>query len=310
MRTLTAAALCKARNYINAHGRKLEAALWSHEFDGGPLADVLDALAEYQNDDGGFGRGLYPDFTCSESSAIATAVALSHLSRLRVSPSHPLAQSAIGWLLAACDPVVHAWEPVPAAVERAPHALWWTYRPPAPELHKWPDPNAEILGYLLEFSTSAPTASVETLLRLARAALELMPAGHAWEPGDLRCFVRLAERLPEDGRAPFIAAIDAAVPVTVVQQSGRWRHGGVHPLEIAPAPDFRYAGVLCDAIDVQLDYLVRTQGANGSWIGSARAWGHTGRYLAESAQAQAHWRSIATHSAVRMLTAYGRVEAQ
>jgi len=308
MRTLTAAALGKARNYLTAHGRKLETALWVHEFEDGPVEDALVALADYQNDDGGFGRGLHPDFTCSESSAIATAFALAHLSRLRVPAAHPLVTSAIAWLMSVCDPVAHAWEPVPPEVEQSPHALWWSYRPPAPELHKWPDPNAEILGYLLEFGASDGQVSVATLLRLARAALELMPSGHAWEAGDLRCFVRLEERLPAEAQAVFAEVIDPAVAVTVVQQSGRWRHGGIHPLEIAPAPDFRHAAVLSDAVDVQLDYLVRTQAANGSWIGSARAWGHAGRYLAESARAQADWRSIATLSAVRTLRAYGRLQ--
>ena len=69
---LTQAAFDNARLFIKAQARSLEQARFAHSFEGGSVADVLSALATFQNADGGFGHGLEPDVRSPKSSVIFT----------------------------------------------------------------------------------------------------------------------------------------------------------------------------------------------------------------------------------------------
>jgi len=50
--------LKKAKDYIFMKGRRLEQCLYSFHLENGTQQQVLDALAEFQNEDGGFGHGI------------------------------------------------------------------------------------------------------------------------------------------------------------------------------------------------------------------------------------------------------------
>src|SRR5580658_10368798 len=53
--------LAKARDFILRNARLLERRRFAAEFEGGPAAAVVTALAAYRNADGGFGAALEPD---------------------------------------------------------------------------------------------------------------------------------------------------------------------------------------------------------------------------------------------------------
>lgn len=50
-----------ARSFLRTRARRLDQAVFEYRFEGGSASAVLDALGEYQNPDGGFGRALEPD---------------------------------------------------------------------------------------------------------------------------------------------------------------------------------------------------------------------------------------------------------
>ena len=58
----------RAREYIKENGRQLDRRLFAYHFEDGPAAGVTDALARYQNHDGGFGNALEPDLRTPASS--------------------------------------------------------------------------------------------------------------------------------------------------------------------------------------------------------------------------------------------------
>ena len=76
MKLLTSDSFKKARTFVMEQGRELERRLLSYYFDDGTPAAVLDELANYQNQDGGFGNGLEPDLQLPDSSVITTTIAL------------------------------------------------------------------------------------------------------------------------------------------------------------------------------------------------------------------------------------------
>jgi hypothetical protein len=60
------------RSYIYRHAKYLDIAIWRHNIEGGDADALLDALACYRNDDGGYAYGLDPDNENPESSPMMT----------------------------------------------------------------------------------------------------------------------------------------------------------------------------------------------------------------------------------------------
>ena len=76
---LTEPGFRRACAFVREVARPLDRVLLSYHFEDGSADDALDQLMTYQNDDGGFGRGLEPDFRLEASSPIATSVAAEYL---------------------------------------------------------------------------------------------------------------------------------------------------------------------------------------------------------------------------------------
>ena len=99
MKLLTGDSFKKARTFVMEQGRELERRLLSYYFDDGTSAAVLDELANYQNQDGGFGNGLEPDLQLPNSSVITTTIALRILREVGATSNDEIVQKAIQYLL-------------------------------------------------------------------------------------------------------------------------------------------------------------------------------------------------------------------
>lgn len=113
----------KIRQFIYRHGDLLTRKRFAYHFEKGSKQAVLDVLACYQNDDGGFGNGLELDMMCPASSGICTEMAFQYLLELGINEG-PVFDSAVEWVLAnlrdnGCLP--HPIETIKAY----PHGVWW-----------------------------------------------------------------------------------------------------------------------------------------------------------------------------------------
>jgi hypothetical protein len=61
MKNLSNEVFRRIRKYVYLYGRHLDVARWRFHFEGGSAEDVAEALAFYQNEDGGFGHGIELD---------------------------------------------------------------------------------------------------------------------------------------------------------------------------------------------------------------------------------------------------------
>jgi len=113
----------KAREFIYRHGDLFTRRRFAYHFEDGDKQTVLDALACYQNKDGGFGNGLEPDILCPESSGICTEVALGYLAELGVDEG-PVFDRGLQWILSAKTENGDLPHPV-EAVRKYPHGPWW-----------------------------------------------------------------------------------------------------------------------------------------------------------------------------------------
>ena len=88
----------RARTFLNAHGRDLDRARFEFHFAGGSQAALLDALGQYQNEDGGFGHALEVDISALDSNPFATELALLTCLWAGVPPDASLLQRAAAYL--------------------------------------------------------------------------------------------------------------------------------------------------------------------------------------------------------------------
>lgn len=296
-----------ARAFMMTRARPLERTLYAHFFEEADARAALDALAAYQNADGGFGHGVEPDLRTPASSAIGTSVALQTLRDTRTPATHPLVERAIAYLLATYDAAGEVWPIIPAAANDAPHAPWWTWSETLAE--NWggfrANPRAEIVGYLYDYAALVPP---ELLARLTDAVVEHAEAlPDAMEMHDLLCYLRLAETrtLPDAARERLRARLARAIGATVVFDTGAWGGYGLTPLDAAPSPSAAFAGEVRGAIERNLDYAIAQQAEDGSW---SPAWSWEDAYPEAWAAARVELHGVLTLKMLRSLRDWGRFE--
>jgi hypothetical protein len=304
---LSRAARRRAVEYLRQEARPLEKALYEFHFEDGSRTNVLAALVDYQNPDGGFGHALEPDMRAPASSVIATITALGVLRQVGADEDTPGLPAALAYLVDAFDVESERWPIVPPEVEDAPHAPWWSYEDSAESFGGfWANPRAAVVGYLQQFNRLTPSPFLEG----ARRAVvdDLMRYAQHMEMHDLLSFIVLLETegLPREDYEGILDKLSRALPQSVALDAAQWDEYGLHPLDVVTRPDSPLAGVLDEAIiDQGLDYLIERQGADGTWrpnwswdFVDAGAW----------AAAEREWRGILTLRKLNCLRAYGRLE--
>ncbi len=300
MLLLLAEAQARAVAFIAAHARPLEQARYAHAFQDGSQEAVFEALATYQNPDGGFGKALEPDLRLPDSSVIATTVALQILRELDAPAGHALVQGAMDYLRQTYDAAVRSWPIVPPHVDDAPHAPWWTYRDD-PCLS---NPRPEIAGYFVQY---APGDLPEGLLDAVVAHMEsLSDDAFRGSHDDLLCYIRLMETpgLPDDITRRLLRKGRRMVASLVPRKPAAWAGYVLHPLKVVRTPDSPFMGELGDAVSLNLDALIERQGDDGAWSPNW-TWGDL--YPETWPVAAQEWKGHLTLEALKTLRAHGRL---
>ena len=298
---LPRADLDRARRFIAAHGRPLDAALIRHALDEGPAADVLTALAPYQNDDGGFGHGLEPDLRTPASTAIATSVGLQILRRIQAPDDHPMIAAAIAYLLATLDRDQGVWPIIGPRIDEAPHAPWWHHGPDlAAEWNGFRfNPTAELLGALIDHAPLVPAAVLESVEARMIATIETTASLDG--PYDLMAAWRLAGTpgLPAALAQPLDRLLEASLATAASDDPH------LNYLELA-APA---AGPLTDLWTPRFaraaGIAIATQGADGSW---SPFWNWSEVSAEGWTRAEADWKSLLTRRTIEALAAGDLIE--
>ena len=304
MKRLTQAAFRRAKNFIMDQGRALDQRRFEFHFEAGSADAVLAALAPYQNDDGGFGNSLEPDIRTSASSAIATTVGFQVLREIRAPVGHALVRKGIEYFVATYDESRQVWPIIPPEVEEAPHAPWWNYENSAETFGQFlVNPRAEIVGYLHEFSNGVPT---KLLKPLAAAVLEdLDSLSDEMEMHDILCLARLAETEALPNREEVGEKLARAAAPRVARNVEQLTGYVLKPLWLVSSPESPIATEFKDEVEMNLDFEIEQQGADGSWSPNF-SWGD--QYPEEWQEAKQEWQSRFTVDTLKTLRDFGRIE--
>lgn len=151
-----------ASNYILNNARQLEKYLFENTFIKPCEDKIIRTLALYQNDDGGYGNALEPDFRLPTSTAQATLYALRILDKLNASEStQEQMVKALHYLKDSYQETLKGWESVTKEVDMYPHASWWSYKVNPVKYNG--NPSIELIGYIMKYCENDWIAEFETI---------------------------------------------------------------------------------------------------------------------------------------------------
>src|SRR5680860_157578 len=312
MPRLTTERYLQARAFLLDHARPLELTLFEHDFEGAPAWPVLDALAAFQNDDGGFGHGLEPDAHTPTSGALASSVALRVLAGIDAPPSHPMVKSLAEYLIDSLDEANGTWRIVPPDAADYPHAPWWARDGLAERFHGYKlNPKAEIVAHLHGLVADVDRDWLEELSRsvLREVEAQLAGEGSGLEMHDLQAACRLldAAGVPGDIRQPLRQLLTAAARAAL--NGGASGGYGPRALTLGPRPDSSLADALADNVVLELDSLLAEQADDGAWW-PVWDWGAAAGSADAAAweESRTAWAGVITLDNLRALRAHGLID--
>ncbi|MFN2122972.1 MAG: hypothetical protein ACK2UP_05665 [Candidatus Promineifilaceae bacterium] len=295
----------RAESFVKTHARELDQQLFKFLFNGASGDGVLKALRRYQNKNGGFGHGLEPDFRTPASSPMATSVALQYCVAVAAPEDHPVVTKSMKYLLRTFDSGAGYWPATFMDVNQAPHAPWWHLASPGPPKEEnWPNPSAELLGYLYAYPRPVPKDFRATVKRRAEVnlAFDNHMRGGPHRLYNLLCWQRALPYLPDDlgdkVRPSLAAAALERKPLT---------HEKLWELRIpwlAPDPEAPFAEALPEDVRRLMGDEIERQAPDGGWYPT---W-EWGQYPEAWAEARLEWAGKLTVETLHALRAFELIE--
>jgi hypothetical protein len=217
---------------------------------------------------------------------------------------------AVAYLLDTFDEESGVWRVAPPDTNQHPHAPWW--HDEGGSLAKTFDgflviPRAQLVGVLHHFRSLVPAGWLEDLTEKTVLDIEIIEALGTGGGDDLVYALSLAETraLAAGYRERLLKRIQKVTAEVVSRDPAEWTTYCITPLKVAPSPDSAVAGLLGDALENHLDYLIANQTDAGFWD-PVWTWGDN--YPGAWALARQEWRGHLTLDALTSLSAYGRIE--
>ena len=272
--------------------------------------EAVEALAAYQNADGGFGHALEADSWNPDSSPLTTSTAVGILDEIGwADAAHPVVQGILRYLDGRCDmdEARKRWLLCVPSNDLHPHAPWWGFATASAERAEF-NPTGILAGFLMRhaargserFAFAEPIAR-ELLARfLAEPRIDMHP---------LACVLSLLDGLKRswfDDAALLARAGEAAmnrVHELIEKDRDDWGAYACRPSFFVDGPEHPLAAGNEDAIDAECDFLLSGRGADGVW-GLSWSWG---AYEREFAVAETWWKADVALRHARFLRAFGRI---
>lgn len=307
MKKLSPEEQLRLRRWMQRNARPLEWALYRRTFENGTTEEVLEQLAAYQNEDGGFGAALEPDDWTPASTPKTTLFAMQILLNLGATKS-PIMEGALRYLRSGADFADGLWS-FSTPDNPYPHAPWWgqggeearkesaglsarlaalalTLCPPEDELYAAALKIAQkAYGRFLDGETDGENA----VAGYAALLPHWICLGIASDPGDAQ------RRMTEYGNA------------AIVRDPAQWKNYVPRPSSVAPTPDSPLYPMNREIVETELDYLIDTLPADDVWPLNW-SWFELSQVYPEAYAVSANWwKGIKLIEHVSFLKAYGRL---
>jgi hypothetical protein len=272
----------RALQFLATQDRPVELA-WARSTAGiGGPGEIDDALASYQNADGGFGHNLEIDIHAPDSQAFAARLAMHVMIDTGIPADHPMVERLSGWLEPAqSDDGDWRFPPGVYDHQLAPWFAGWTF----PSLN----PALCVAGAALRLGIGSPPLHT----RIA-ALLETKGRPEDAESGEFYGVLPYAEYFPFAEHPQRDVYLEAVVRGIETQAESNSYDDAGHFFDHTGPPDAAIAQRLSPVlIGAQLDRLEGEQQTDGGW----------------PTPYDPRWRAWVTANALSYLHAYGRLSA-
>lgn len=305
MKKISKTVLSNLNIYMNKVARPLERAIFNYYFNDTSAEDILDSLEIYQNLDGGFGKGLEPDFKLVQSSPMATSIGLRHLSAIDNSNrAQKMISKAIEYLETSFDKDRNGWYSVPSIVNNYPHAPWWEFREDINMTvidYSWGNPTAELIGYIYKYRKYVNNLDVYSLINCAISKLNNRTEFASEH--EIFCYINMYNTLDKEFSDQITDKLKLAVSQLVNINQCEWINYVPTPLKFIGLESKNYFGIDHKFIYENLDYLVCILEQQGK-IFTTWKWDD---YLEEWEIAKDEWSGILTLEALLFLLKFNRI---
>lgn len=255
-----------ARSFIYRNARPLDFARWQYHFEGGSPEAVVNALAAYQNPDGGFGHGLEADCLNPTSSPIQTWAATMILREIDLyAPDHPVVSGIVRYLESGADFDGRFWAWAIPSNNDHPHAPWWTYMPPSSDNMENDNPTASLVGWLLRVTGSSFAK------RLAREAIaHYLSLDSCTDMHLLPCYLTLYRDIctcmPESlDILEFEAHLRRDITACVTSAADSWNSYCAYPSDFILNAEDPFCACFPELIERECRFIADTQLKSGAW---------------------------------------------
>jgi hypothetical protein len=293
------------KRYMDTYARPLEKSIFNYYFNNSSGDDILDSLEAFQNTDGGFGKGIEPDFKLIKSSPMATSIGLRYLSKLDDSDrAQNMIAKAVEYLGTTFDSNRNGWYSVPSSVNNYPHAPWWEFRDDINMTvidYSWGNPTAELIGYLYKYKKYLNNLDIYSLINYAITYLNRRTEFNSEH--EIISYIHMYNALDEEFSSQIVDTLEFAVSKLVNINQSEWINYVPTPLKFISLDSKYFFGIECKYIDQNLDYLIDQLEEDGKIL-TTWQWD---TYLEEWEIAKIEWMGILTLEALLSLLKFSRI---
>lgn len=299
-----------AREFINRNCRELEIARFDYFFGEGTKQKVLQSIKSFQNEDGGFGHGIEPDFWLPKSSPMATWSAAQVLFEIDADKQEPIVTAMVDYLVKNYHSERGMWSSVLPENNDFPHAPWWHWSEGVEERWSY-NPSVELAAYLIHWSENDSCAAEIGWSTISRAIKYLMNQ-EKMDKHEINNFQQMLNIIK-----PYTSTYQMKVNVPLDQFKEKveqlafdcinkdistWNSGYEPlPLDFLNSPNDYLCDRLGDLVDKNLQYYIDNMIENSVWD---ITW-EWASYPEEFERARTYWKGILAVNRYKQLKAFG-----
>lgn len=284
------------RTFILRNARPLDYIRWKVHFEGGDPEEILTLLASYQNEDGGLGHGLEPDFLNPGSTPMATSHGILLLKELQIKEkNHPVVQGLLRYLSSGHGKREGRWLFSMKENEKYPHAPWWHAEEEDGTFSRY-NPTAPLLRFILDFGdyeTDLYYLALNTLEALKKDFMQ----GEDFSMHDLIALEELRPYLDEE-------RLNDLIDENMEKNPANFKEYVLRPTHIIKSPEHPLYRKLRDLVEKDLEHLEGSLKEEGYWDINW-AWG---AYEDSFYVARNFWRSDLSIHYLLLLQSFHRIQ--
>ncbi len=292
--------------YQNA--RHLELCLWHYFFENGTQETVIEALMQYQNEDGGFGHALEVDNWNPNSSPITTQHALKILRAIGFyDQNHPIYKGIWKYLNAEKDLLVYGWRFTVPSNDLYPHAPWWNYNEAENEKEYF-GVTAELVAFILKFGDEE-SALYERAFTLSKQLMEMFIADETYGDMGVEGYITLIETIEELKIPPYdykslTELLIHKVSSVIERDMDKWQYYSPRPSKYIHSPQSIFYKGNEEIVHKEIQYLLDTKPNNDVW-GITWTWfDNMEKYAKEFAISENWWKGYCVIEKMLFLRAF------